>query len=120
MHLVSLNIRGSVEKNDIFSLKWIYYGQKWGILDYRETLIFCLLSSYILSMDKGLQGLKDGYRQYITDSLTSVEYKNTTIPVNTIIFIVRDEVTCQYSYYDLRSYVESYAEQRLITSNRYI
>ena len=37
-----------VERNDIFGLKWIYYGPKRDILDYWETLIFCLLSHHIL------------------------------------------------------------------------
>ena len=50
-----------VEIIDIFSLKWRYYGPKRGFLDYWGTHIFCLLSYYILSMDKGLKGLKNGY-----------------------------------------------------------
>ena len=32
-----------VARNDIFSHRWIYYGPKRDILDYWETLIFCLL-----------------------------------------------------------------------------
>ena len=43
-----------VTRNDIFSIKWRYYGTKQDILDYWETLIYFLLSYYILSMDKGL------------------------------------------------------------------
>ena len=43
-----------IARNDIFSLKWIYYGPKGVILDYWGTLIFCLLSYYILSKNKGL------------------------------------------------------------------
>ena len=34
MQLVRLNKRGSVARNGIFCLKWIYYGPKGGILDY--------------------------------------------------------------------------------------
>ena len=54
MRLLSLQMRGIVARNDIFGLKWRYYGPKWDILDYWGTLIFCLLLYYILSMDKGL------------------------------------------------------------------
>ena len=43
-----------VARNDVFRTKWRYYGPKRDILDYLETLIFCLLSYYILSMDKYL------------------------------------------------------------------
>ena len=42
------------EINDILSLKWRYYCPKGGILDYWVTLIFGLLSYYILSEYKGL------------------------------------------------------------------
>ena len=42
-----------VARNELFGLKWRYDGPKGGILDYWGTLIFCLLSYYILSMDKG-------------------------------------------------------------------
>ena len=45
-----------IARNDIFSLKWRYYGLKRDIMDYSRTLIFCLLFYYILSKDKGLQG----------------------------------------------------------------
>ena len=62
MRLVSLQMRGSVARNDIFSLKWRYYGPKRDILDYWVTLIFCLLSYYVLLMDKVLKGLNNGYR----------------------------------------------------------
>ena len=44
----------SVAINDIFSLKCRYYGPKRDILYYCGTLIFCLLSYYIISKDKGL------------------------------------------------------------------
>ena len=40
MRLVILQTRGSVSRNDIFSLKWIYYGPKGGILDYWRHLCF--------------------------------------------------------------------------------
>ena len=40
--------------NEIFSLKWIYYGPKGDILDNWGTLIFCLLSYHILSKNKSL------------------------------------------------------------------
>ena len=40
MRLVSLHMRGGVAINDIFSLKWRYYGPKRDILDYWGTLIF--------------------------------------------------------------------------------
>ena len=43
-----------VARKNIFSLKWRYYGPKRDILDYRGTLIFCLLPFYILSMNKCL------------------------------------------------------------------
>ena len=46
-----------VERNDIFSLKWRYYGPKQDILEYWGTLIYFLLSYYILSMIKVI-GLK--------------------------------------------------------------
>ena len=32
--------RAGIARNDILSLKWIYYGPKRDILDYWETLIF--------------------------------------------------------------------------------
>ena len=54
MKFASLQMRGSVARNDIFSLKWRYYGQKGDILDYCGTRVFCLLSYYVLSNDKGL------------------------------------------------------------------
>ena len=40
MWLVSLQMRGGVSINEIFSIKWIYYGPKGDILDYWETLVF--------------------------------------------------------------------------------
>ena len=54
MQLVSLYTIGGVARYDISSLKWIYYGPKRDILEYWETLIFSLLSYYILSTDKVL------------------------------------------------------------------
>ena len=62
MRLVILMIRGSVTINDIFGFKWRYYCPKRDILDYWVTLIFCLLSYYVLLMDKVLKGLNNGYR----------------------------------------------------------
>ena len=56
MRLVSLQMRGGVAINDIFSIIWRCYGQKQDILDYQGTLIIRISSYYILSMDKGLQG----------------------------------------------------------------
>ena len=44
---------GNVAINYIFSLIWIFYGPKWGSLDYRGIIIYCLLSYYILSRYKG-------------------------------------------------------------------
>ena len=40
MRLVSLQMRVSVTRNDIFSIKWRYYGPKRDILDYMGALIF--------------------------------------------------------------------------------
>ena len=54
MWLVSLKMRGGLARNDIVGLKWRYYGPKQDILDYWVIIIFCLLSYYILSTDKGL------------------------------------------------------------------
>ena len=54
MGLVSLQMRVGVARNDIFRLNWIFYGPKRDVLDYWGTLIFCILSYYILSMDKVL------------------------------------------------------------------
>ena len=54
MRLVSLQMRGSVAINYVFSLIWRCYGPKRDILDYWGTKIFCLLSYYILLKDKGL------------------------------------------------------------------
>ena len=54
MRLVRLHMRGSVARNDISILIWRCYGPKQDILNYWGTLIFCLLSYYILSKDKGL------------------------------------------------------------------
>ena len=48
--------RVTVERNDIFGLNWRFYGLKQVILDFWVTLIFGILSYYIQSMDKGLQG----------------------------------------------------------------
>ena len=56
MRLVRLQTRGSVARNYIFGLIWRCYGPKRDILDYWETNICCILSYYILSKDKGLQG----------------------------------------------------------------
>ena len=56
MGLVILQIRGSVARNDIFSPISRCYGPKRDILDYWVTLIFYILSYYILSMYKGLLG----------------------------------------------------------------
>ena len=50
--------------------------------------------------------------------MASVEYANKTTPVNTMVFIVWDEVPWYDSYYYLRSYVESYVEQHLIPSKQ--
>ena len=50
-------LRGSspvVARNYIFSLIWRCYGPKRDILDYWGTILYCLLSYYILSKDKGL------------------------------------------------------------------
>ena len=41
-----------VARNDIFSLQWISYVPTWVSLDNWGTLIFCLLSYYIISKDK--------------------------------------------------------------------
>ena len=54
MRLAIIQMRGSVARNHIFSLKWIYYGPKMDILDYWGTLIYILIYFYILSMDKYL------------------------------------------------------------------
>ena len=62
MRLISFHTRGSVARSDILSLKQRYYGPKRDILNYRGTSIFGLLSYYILSMDKGLWDLNNGYR----------------------------------------------------------
>ena len=45
-----------VARNDVFRTKRRYYDPKRDILDYWESLIFCLLSYYILSKDKVLYG----------------------------------------------------------------
>ena len=54
MRMVSLHMRGSVARNYIFGLIWRCYGPKRDILDYWGTILYCLLSYYILSKDKGL------------------------------------------------------------------
>ena len=54
MRLVSLYMRVSVSRNYIFSLNWRCYGPKQDVLDYWGTLIFCILSYYVLLMDKVL------------------------------------------------------------------
>ena len=54
MRLVSLQMRGSLSRNYIFSLIWRCYGPKRDILDYWGTIRFCLLSYYILLKYKGL------------------------------------------------------------------
>ena len=56
MRLVILQMRGSVARNYIFSIIWICYGPKRDILDYWGTILYYLLSYYILSKDKGLWG----------------------------------------------------------------
>ena len=61
MRLVSLQMRASITINYIFSLIWRCYGPKQDILDYWGTIIYCLLSYYILLEDKGLKGLNNGY-----------------------------------------------------------
>ena len=50
----------------------------------------------------------------------SVEYASATIPVNTMVFIVQDGVPMSDSYYDLRSYVESYIEKSSIPSKLHV
>ena len=79
-----------VARNNIFSLKWWYYGLKGGILDYCRMIIYFLRSYYILSKDKVLYVSNNGHGQDTANSLVSVEYANTTIPVNTLVFIVQD------------------------------
>ena len=54
MRLVILHTRGSVARNEIFSLNLIHYGPKRDILEYWGTFISRILSYYIPSMDKGL------------------------------------------------------------------
>ena len=51
MQLVRLQTRCSLSINDVLRITWICYSPKRDILDYWETLIFCLLSYYILSKD---------------------------------------------------------------------
>ena len=46
-------------RNYIFSLIWRCYGPKRDILDYWGTILYCLLSYYILLKDKGLEGLNN-------------------------------------------------------------
>ena len=43
-----------VARNDVFRTKWRYYDPKRDILDYWETLIFRIISYYILSMNECL------------------------------------------------------------------
>ena len=45
-----------VARNDIFSLKWRYYGPKNDIWEYWGTILLCLLFYYIRSLDKVLKG----------------------------------------------------------------
>ena len=53
MCLVRLHIIGSVAINVIFSLKWIHYCSKEGILDHWGYSYFRLLLYYIIEKDKG-------------------------------------------------------------------
>ena len=43
------------------------YGLKRDILDYRRTIIFCLLTYYILLKDKGLYVQNNGYRNILLE-----------------------------------------------------
>ena len=54
MRLTSLQTRGIVAINEIFSNICIHYVPKGGVLDYWGTLKYCLLSYYILSKYRGL------------------------------------------------------------------
>ena len=56
MQLVSLQTKGSVARNYIFSLIWRCYGPKQDILDYWGKNIVYIFSYYILSKDNGIYG----------------------------------------------------------------
>ena len=54
-HIFLLGIQRNNEAiNYIFGLIWRRYGPKRDILDYWGTILYCLLSYYILLKDKGL------------------------------------------------------------------
>ena len=89
MRLVSLHMKGSVEINGIFSLKWRHYGPKRDILDYWGTLISLFV--ILLYSIKGLKfiGTKQWIREYSAETMVSVE---NVIPVCTTVLIVRSKI----------------------------
>ena len=107
MRLVSPHMRGSVAINYIFSIIWRCYGPKRDILDYRGTIIFCLLSYYILRRIKvyRVETMDMGRSHWNNDVIETF-----LISISTTVLIVRDKILWQDSYYDLRLYVESYVE----------
>ena len=89
MRLVSLQMRGSVVRIYIFGLIWRRYGPKRDILDYWGTIIFCLLSYYILLKDKGYMiGTMDMGRYHWNNGVSG----KIIIYIGTIVLIVRDKI----------------------------
>ena len=92
-------MRGGISINYIFSLIWRYYGPKRDILEYWGTILYCLLSYYILLKDKGLWGLNNGYGkipldqwcQWDNSAGTMVSVENAIV-VSTMLLIVRDKI----------------------------
>ena len=105
--LEGIHVPTVVARNYIFSLIWRCYGLKRVILDYWGTNIFCLLSYYILSKDKGLQGCKNGYGkipqeqwcQWDGSAGTMVSAENAIV-LSIKVIILRDKILWQDSYYD--------------------
>ena len=95
-----------VQKGILWDIWKHFYFFNYPIISYQRT--------------KNDQGRKNGHMSDITDLFMSVEYENATIPVNTMVFIVRDEVLWYNSYNNLRFYIDSYVEQCSIPSKRYV
>ena len=90
MRLERLHKVGSVSINVIFSLKLRDYGPKGNILDHNGIIIFWFIILLHPIRRKMFIGLQNGYGQDTADTLVSVEYENTIIPVSNVVFIVQD------------------------------
>ena len=104
-------------RNYIFGLIWRYYGPKRDILDYWGTISF--LYYPIISYQKIKVYMVETMYMGRSHRNNGVSGKNL-ISISTTVLIVQDKILWYDSYYDLRSYMESYVEYRSIPSKRFV